>query len=94
MEERTAAARFGSRRNKTEWTSTVAHIEIAPRCVGERCALILWDGHSRYAWLYATCSNAAEEAASAIVDWHAAYGTSKLLLSDEPTHSNTKIFVC
>lgn len=62
------------------------YIEIAHGRSGEKYVLMLRDDHSNYAWFYATCDTAAEQAASAIIDWCAAFGTPKQLMSDGPTH--------
>lgn len=62
------------------------YVEIAPGANGEKYVLMLRDDHSDYKWFYALASTDAENAASAIIDWAAAFGVPAALMSDGPTH--------
>ena len=62
------------------------YIEIAPGSNGEKYVLMLRDDHSNYAWFFPTADTSAEQAATAIIDWCAAFGVPKMLMSDGPTH--------
>lgn len=62
------------------------YIEIAPGHNNEKYVLMLRDDHSNYAWFFSTADTCAEQAATAIIDWCAAFGVPKMLMSDGPTH--------
>lgn len=62
------------------------YIEVAPSTTGDKYVLMLRDDHSDYKWFFAFADTSAENAAHAIVDWCAAFGVPKSLMSDGPTH--------
>lgn len=72
------------------------YIEIAPSRTGEKYVLMLRDDHSDYKWFFAFTDTAADNAAQAIIDWCAAFGVPKMLMSDGPTHfkNETVRMVC
>lgn len=47
---------------------------------------MLRDDNSNYCWLFAFQDNATENAARAIIDWCAAFGVPRGLMSDDPTY--------
>lgn len=47
---------------------------------------MLKDDHSGYCWQYPTITTDAESAADALLDWSAAFGAPKGLMSDGPSH--------
>lgn len=47
---------------------------------------MLRDDHSNYCWLFSFPDTLAENAARAIIDWSAAFGVPRGLMSDGPTH--------
>lgn len=62
------------------------YIDMGKSTTGDKYILMLRDDHSGYAWFYPTVSTSAEQAASAIVDWCAAFGPPNSMMSDGPTH--------
>lgn len=62
------------------------YIEVAPSASAEKYVLMLRDDHSDYKWFFAFPDTSAENAARAIIDWAAAFGAPKCLMSDGPTH--------
>ena len=63
-----------------------AYIELGPSTDGCKYVLMLRDDHSDYKWFFAFSDTSAENAAHAIIDWCAAFGVPKGLMSDGPTH--------
>ena len=62
------------------------YIELGPRSIGAKYVLMLRDDHSGYCWFFAFPDSIAENAATAIIDWSAAFGVPAALMSDGPTH--------
>jgi transposase InsO family protein len=62
------------------------YIELAPSNLGDKYVLMLRDDHSDYNWSFSFPDTSAENAARAIIDWAAAFGAPKQLMSDWPTH--------
>lgn len=62
------------------------YVEIANTPSGMKYILMLRDDHSDYKWLLPFPDTSAENAARAIIDWSAAFGVPKGLMSDGPTH--------
>lgn len=62
------------------------YIEIAPSGTGDKYVLMLRDDHSDYKWFFAFADTSAENAAQVIIDWSAAFGVPKMLMSNGPTH--------
>lgn len=62
------------------------NIEIAPNTSGQKHAIMLRDDHPDYKWFFACHNLTAETAARATIDWCAACGVPKSLMSDGPTH--------
>lgn len=65
-------------------------IEVAPSRTGEIYLLMLRDEHSNYKRFFAFGNTAANIAALAIMNWCAAFGVRKMLMSNEPTHIKTE----
>ena len=61
-------------------------MEIGPSNAGTKYVLMLRDEHSNYCWVFAFPHTSAENAATAIIDWCAAIGVPKGLMSVGPTH--------
>ena len=61
-------------------------IELGPSTDGCKYVLMLRDDRSDYKWFFAFSDTSAENAAHAIIDWCAAFGVPKELMSDGPTH--------
>ena len=59
---------------------------MGPSTTGDRYILMLRDDVTSYSWLYPTPSTSASQAATALVDWCAAFGAPKSFMSDSPTH--------
>lgn len=66
------------------------YIELDESRTGEKYVLMLRDDHSDYKWSFAFIDTAAENAATAILDWCAPFGVPKGLMSDGPTHFNNE----
>lgn len=62
------------------------YIEIAPSTTEEKYVLMLRDDRFDYKWVFSFTDTKAQNAATAIIDWLAAFGVPKGLMSDGPTH--------
>lgn len=62
------------------------YIEMGLGSTGDKYILMLRDDHSGYTWFYPTDTTSAETAAHALLDWCAAFGAPKQLMSDGPSH--------
>ena len=62
------------------------YIELGDSRTGEKYFLMLRDDHSDYKRFFAFTDMATENAVTAIVDWCAAFGVPKGLMSDGRTH--------
>ena len=62
------------------------YIELGPSSIGAKNVLMLRDDHSGYCRFFAFPDTIAENAATAIIDWSAAFGVPATLVSDGPTH--------
>eukprot|EP00171_Calliarthron_tuberculosum_P003723 IDg3723t1 len=62
------------------------YIDLGMGRSGDKYVLIVRDDHSHYCWLFPFADTKAEIAAHALVDWCAAFGVPKGLMSDGPTH--------
>lgn len=62
------------------------YFDIGPSRTGEKYVLLLRDDATDYKWMFAFPDTSAENAATAIIDWSAAFGVPKGLMSDGPTH--------
>lgn len=51
---------------------------------------MLRDDHSNKAWFFPTADTGVEQAATVIIDWCAAFGVPKNLMSDGATHFKNK----
>lgn len=71
----------------------VDYIEITPSRTGEKYVLMLRDDHSDYKRFFAFANTAAGNAAQAFIDWWAAFGVQRTLMSDRPTHFKMRLFV-
>lgn len=72
------------------------YIELLPSKNGCKYVLMLRDDLSDYKWFFEFADTLATNAATAIIDWCAAFGVPKSLLSDGPTHfkNETVRLVC
>ena len=62
------------------------YIELGMGANGDKYVLMLRDDHSDYKWFFAFPDTSAENAATSIIDWSAAFGVPEGLMSDGPTH--------
>lgn len=61
-------------------------LELGKSTTGDKYVLMLRDDHSGYTWIYPSITTDAEHAATAVIDWCAAFGPPSTLMSDGPTH--------
>lgn len=62
------------------------YIEIASSRTAEKYVFMLSEDHRDYNRFFLFFNTAADCAAQAIMDWRAAFGVPKMLMSDGPTH--------
>lgn len=62
------------------------YIDLGPSATGDKYVLMLRDDHLDYNWFFSFPDTSAANAANAIIDWCAAFGVPKTLMSDVPTH--------
>lgn len=62
------------------------YIELGKSTTGDKYVFMIRDDHSGYAWFYPTVNQEAEQAAVALIDWSAAFGSPLMLMSDGPSH--------
>lgn len=79
---------FGPARHGTEPNDLVQFdfIKMGVGTTGEKYILVLRDDHNSYCWLYSAATKSAEKTAHALLDWCAAFGTPKGLMSDGRTY--------
>lgn len=62
------------------------YIDLGPTETGDKYVLMNRDGLSHYTWLYSFAGTNEENADNSLIEWCAAFGVPRGLMSDGPSH--------